>query len=486
VSATNGASASNGTGNTNGRHGKGTKPGRVEVDLEQVIDPGLVAQMQAILAVKTSKYIPHDPWPKQRAFLWLQDEEALYGGAARGGKSDALLMGALQYADTPGYSALLIRRTYADLAQPGGLMDRAYEWLAPTAAQWNGQAKQWEFPVEGSGPPAKLQFGYLDREPDKYRYQGGEYQYIGIDELTQLPWETAYTYLFSRLTRLAGSVIPVRMRAATNPGGFGGIWVRERFIPDPLFPFIRKPPFIPAFLEDNPAVDAAAYLRTLARLDPVEYQRLRYGDWFVIEQGEYFPRESFQFINRWDLPELVADVRGWDKAGTQGGGNLTAGVRIAADLAPRYFVLDFVHGQWGAHKRDKIIRKTAEADGRGTEIWIEKEGGSGGPQSFEISLQQLSGFNVHGENPTANKEARARPFSSQVQGRNVYIVLGPWNSAYLSYVCPFPGGTYKDPVDASSLAFNHVAYKALMAARSRNTGDEDVIEQGLYDYAGYK
>jgi hypothetical protein len=72
--------------------------------------------------------------------------EALYGGAAGGGKSTALLMGALLYVDVPGYSALILRRTYTDLALPGALMDVAHEWLEGSAATWHEMEKTWRFP----------------------------------------------------------------------------------------------------------------------------------------------------------------------------------------------------------------------------------------------------------------------------------------------------------------------------------------------------
>ena len=117
--------------------------------------------------------------------------EALYGGAAGGGKSDALLMAALQYVDVPGYAALLLRRTYADLALPGALMDRAAEWLSGTDAKWNGQEKSWSFP---SG--ATTTFGYMATDADKYRYQSAEFQFIGWDELTQFPSDP-YLYMLS-------------------------------------------------------------------------------------------------------------------------------------------------------------------------------------------------------------------------------------------------------------------------------------------------
>ena len=95
----------------------------------------------------------------------------------------------------PGYTAIILRRTYRDLALPGALMDRSKEWLSGTDARWNEIQHAWTFP---SG--AKLQFGYLEAETDKYRYQGAEFQGIFPDELTQFT-ETQYTYLFSRLRR---------------------------------------------------------------------------------------------------------------------------------------------------------------------------------------------------------------------------------------------------------------------------------------------
>jgi len=98
-------------------------------------------------------------------------------------------MGALQYVDIPGYAALLLRRRFSDLALPGALMLRADEWLRGTDATWNENKRTWTFP---SG--AKLAFGYLEHEADKYRYKSSEFQFIGWDELTQFQ-ESQYTYL---------------------------------------------------------------------------------------------------------------------------------------------------------------------------------------------------------------------------------------------------------------------------------------------------
>ena len=120
----------------------------------------------------------------------LDTEEAFYGGAAGGGKSDCLLMAALQYVDIPDYAAILFRKTYADLTLPGALMDRARDWLSGTDARWKDEEKTWLFP---SG--ASITFGYLENEQDKFRYKSAEFQFCGFDELTQFS-ETQYTYLF--------------------------------------------------------------------------------------------------------------------------------------------------------------------------------------------------------------------------------------------------------------------------------------------------
>jgi hypothetical protein len=221
-------------------------------------------QLERLTTPRLTTYIKHRPTAPQTVFLLYEGREALYGGAAGGGKSDALLMGALQYVDIPGYSALVLRKSYSDLSQPGALIPRAAEWLGGTGAKWNGADHIWRFP---SG--ATLSFGYLETEADKYRYQSAEYQYIGFDELTQFA-ESQYTYLFSRLRRLRGSNLPLRMRSASNPGGFGHDWVKERFITHRE----GRRVFIPAKLDDNPYLDQAEYRSALAELDSVTRAQL--------------------------------------------------------------------------------------------------------------------------------------------------------------------------------------------------------------------
>lgn len=230
----------------------------------------LRARTRALVPIVGVNYVTHTPTPKQAAFLKLDCLEALYGGAAGGGKSDALLMAALEYVHVPGYAALLLRRTYADLALPGAIMSRAKDWLIPKGVPWNDKEKRFTFP---SG--ASLNFGYLDTDADRYRYQGAELQFIGFDELTQFA-EKAYRYLLSRLRRLQGVEVPLRARGASNPGGLGHDWVRRRFV-ETLGDTSRA--FVPASLVDNPFLDQVEYAKALEQLDATTRRQLLEGIW---------------------------------------------------------------------------------------------------------------------------------------------------------------------------------------------------------------
>jgi len=215
-----------------------------------------------------TRWCPHTPHPKQAEFLALTCKEALFGGAGGGGKSDALLMDQLQHVGVPGFSGIIFRKTYADLALAGAIMDRSHAWLKPTRAHWDGIKKQWRFP---SG--ARISFGYLATANDRYRYQGAEFQRISFDELTQFT-ERDYTYLFSRLRAPIGFPVPLAMRAATNPGGLGHAWVKKRFIDEP-----GDRVFVPSLIADNPSLNANEYRASLAELDSVTRAQMEHGSW---------------------------------------------------------------------------------------------------------------------------------------------------------------------------------------------------------------
>lgn len=236
--------------------------------------------------------------PQQALFLLLDCEEAFYGGAAGGGKSAALLMAALQYVDKPGYSALILRRTFPQLSQPGMLIPLSREWLGASDAKWSEQQSQWTFP---SG--AVLRFGHVSDEGSIYNYQGGAYSFVGFDELTQFS-ESMYQYIgFSRVRRdkrLQAAGVPNRVRSTANPGGIGHAWVKKRFIDNPTPGTI----FIPAKVKDNPGLDVEDYVSRLQHLGETLRAQLLDGDWGAFE-GAAFPDfdERIHCIPAFQIPE---------------------------------------------------------------------------------------------------------------------------------------------------------------------------------------
>ena len=406
--------------------------------------------------VLENEYIPHDPTPLQAKFLLSDELEVLFGGAVGGGKSDALLMAALQYVHVTGYAALLLRRSYADLSLPGAIMERSFHWLNHTNAKWKDKEKTWAFP-DG----ATVTFGYLDTEKDKYRYQSSEFQFIGFDELTQFSI-TMYKYLFSRLRRLEGSVIPIRMRSGTNPDGVGLEWVRSHFID--AISRDQSTVFIPAKLEDNPFVDMEEYDKALNKLDATTRERLRHGNWNVQPEGQKFKRGWFEIVD--DFPHDCKQVRFWDMAATdepkskdiKSDPDYTVGCRMG-EKDGVFYVIDIQRERGTPLKIERLIRQTAEIDGVKIKQAIEQEPGSAGVNVIDhYAREVLKGFDFKGVRSTGDKEVRANPLSAAAEKGNVKIVRGEWNSVYLDEICAFPTpGVHDDQVDGSSGAFNRLA-----------------------------
>lgn len=397
----------------------------------------------------TPDYVPHEPYPKQAQFIALDTLEALYGGAAGGGKSDALLMDALQYVHVPGYSALLLRRTFEDLAKPDALIPRSKEWLMQTDAKWNDQRHQWTFP---SG--ATVSFGYLQHEDDKYHYQGAAYQRIGWDELTQFT-ETQYTYLFSRCRRpsdlsanSALAAVPLGIRAASNPGGVGHEWVKTRFKIDREGGHDPLRPFIPARLEDNPSLDAVTYEQSLAVLDLVTRSQLRYGDWDIGAIGNVFDRSWWRYYD--ELPEgkhtgySIVDTAGYDDKTTGDFAVISTVERIGKDLYWR----DVKRGHWFFPELKQLCKDTR--DEYGFPILVEDTPWAKPLiQSLEREISGVIPFKIEGR----SKLARAQAVSPYAEAGNFYLPRGAaWVPDFIEEHGAFPHGAHDDMVDTTSMA----------------------------------
>ena len=131
------------------------------------------------------------PQPRQNDFLCRWENEGLYGGAAGGGKSDAMVMEATRQVHIPHYKGLILRKTYPQLTE---LIDKSlnYYTAAFPGAKYNDSKHTWYFP---SG--ARIVFGSMQHSKDKTNYQGKAYDFIAFDELTHFTFEE-YIYLLSR------------------------------------------------------------------------------------------------------------------------------------------------------------------------------------------------------------------------------------------------------------------------------------------------
>jgi hypothetical protein len=259
----------------------------------------------------------------QTEFLAATEREVLYGGAAGGGKTQALIADPMRYFGNGNFNGLILRRTNDELREIIWKSQELYP-KAFVGAKWQEKKSQWVFP---SG--AKLWMTYLERDEDVLRYQGQAFSYIAFDELTQHPTPFAWNYMRSRL-RTTDPELPIFMRATTNPGGPGHGWVKAMFI-DPAPPnkefdatdldtglplvypdghakageplFSRK--FIPASLYDNPYLsDDGAYEANLLSLPEMQRRQLLEGDWAVADGAAFQEfKLSTHVIEPFEIPE---------------------------------------------------------------------------------------------------------------------------------------------------------------------------------------
>lgn len=422
----------------------------------------------------------------QEAFLRNEANIVIYGGAAGGGKTFALLLECLRWTKKPGFSAVIFRRTSTQVRNAGGLWDTSFTIYPLVGGYPRQSALEWRFP---SG--AKINFAHMEHDNDRFNWQGSQIPLIGFDELTHFSWQQ-FMYMFSRNRSVSG--IPSYIRATTNPDPDSWVrhmiswWIDERTgyaIPErsgrvrwfvieadkviwgdtrqelidkdkerlpKSFSFVASTVFDnKILLERDPG-----YLASLKALSRFEREQLLMGNWNVRPtSGMFFQRKFFEVIDV--LPRNCTFVRYWDRAATKktetNDPDYTVGLKLAKDVNGIFYVCDIVRLQESPLHVQNAIKNTASQDTRMTRIGIEQDPGQAGVSEVDLLLRMLAGYNVKAFKATKDKITRASPVSAQAEAGNIRVLRGHWNEDFFKELENFPEGAHDDIVDSLSGAF---------------------------------
>jgi predicted phage terminase large subunit-like protein len=271
-------------------------------------------------------------------------------------------------------------------------------------------------------------------------------------------WDWLTDDFFSRFADYAGMVMPMTRWHPDDPAG--RLIEREPRVRILRFPAIAETdepnrragePLFP----EHKSLEFLLQRKSLMSLSSWEslYQQNP-----MLPDGNMFKVDKMEIVRA--APKIIKMVRYWDKAGTEGDGAYTCGTKMGRGVDGRFYVLDVVRGQWSTGTRERIILQTAEMDGRDVKVWIEQEPGSGGKESAEATMRNLTGFMVGLDKVTGSKELRADPFATAVECGNVSLVRGDWNREFIEEHRAFPG-KYLDQVDSASGAYAKLAVAGL-------------------------
>lgn len=431
----------------------------------------------------------------QETFLSTSADIAIYGGAAGGGKTLALLLETCRHLDKKGFAAVIFRRTYPEITEPGGLWDESMNIYPSLGGYPKKGDLTWEFPAK-----TKVKFAHMQHEKDREKWQGSQIPLIGFDELTAFTYQQ-FWYMLSRNRSTCG--VRPYIRATTNPEP--DHWVRDlirwyidedtglpiskrqgvirymardgdemRWADTPenlerqgLAP--RSFTFVAARLEDNPALVKAdpQYVSNLKTLPKFDRERLYDGNWNARRRaGDYFQQIWFPVVDVAPAPlsafgiPLYKDVRYWDRAATEKSGantdpDWTVGLKLRK-IENSYSILDVCRFRGRPAKVEASIKNIASNDGPLATQVLEGDPGSAGVAEIDYLIKALSGFDVRTVKASKAKEVRARPVSAQSEAGNVSVVRGPWNAVFFQETELFPTkGIHDDQVDAFSGAFNY-------------------------------
>ncbi len=444
----------------------------------------------------------------QETFLSTSADIAIYGGAAGGGKTYALLLEAVRHTGNPKFGAVIFRRQSIQITQEGGLWDSSFEVYGGIkgAVPKTSPRYHWKFRTG-----ARVGFAHIDGDRDLGKWQGSQIALIGFDELTHFT-KKQFFYMMSR-NRSASGIDPY-IRATCNPDAdswvadFISWWIdrdtgypiSERsgvirymvHINDVISWFdtedegidfakqsgldefmamksVKSVTFIASTLHDNKILmeNDPGYLANLLALTEVEKERLLNGNWKIKPSaGSFFKRTQIGDILTTIPNDIVAICRGWDLAATDEDENkeaaYTAGVLMAKRACGRFLVLDVVNRQLKAGEVRKLIMTTTKADNAKYRKYctvrqrLPQDPGQAGKEQAGSYIEMLAGYSVVTRPESGSKESRAEPMAAQWQQGFFDVMEGEWNEEYFNQLESFPESKFKDMVDAGSSAFGEI------------------------------
>lgn len=424
---------------------------------------------------------------KQEMFLSTEADIAIYGGAAGGGKTYALLLEALRNVGNPGFGAVIFRRNNTQVRNIGGLWDSSEELYMSMGGIPKETTLEWEFP---SG--AQIKFAHLEYDRTVYDWQGSQITLIGFDELTSFSYKQ-FMYMLSRNRSTCG-VAPY-IRCTTNPDpdhwsrdflkwwidsdtglpieertgvlrwfiirGDDTIWSDTKKYLELEYPksLPKSCTFIPASVHDNKILLDAnpQYLSNLEALTKVDRERLLHGNWNIRETaGMFFRRDMFDIIDK-PYSTIIKQIRYWDRAATEEAvaskkTSFTAGLKLGMDKNKVIYFLDLEKFRGSPLEVSQRIQDTAKRDGEECKIGIEQDPGQAGKAEALTHVRNLAGYNVRVNAVHEAKGVRAKPLSCQAEARNIKLIRASWNDDLLRTYENFDGSKecMADEVDAGS------------------------------------
>lgn len=435
----------------------------------------------------------------QEAFLGSSADIAIYGGAAGGGKTWALLLEPLRHVGNSEFGCTVFRRNTVQIRNEGGLWDESEKLYPLIGANPKSHVLEWGFPTG-----AKVSFAHLEHDKTVLSYQGSQIPLICFDELTHFSAKQ-FWYMLSRNRSMSG--VRPYVRATCNPDADSwvaqfiswwidqetGLAIPERsgviryFIrvgetiiwadsPDDLASHTMQdehgedvpiPPksvtFIASKLTDNKALMEAdpGYKANLLALSRVDRERLLGGNWKIRPSaGLYFQREWVEVVDA--LPAGLSKARGWDLAATEDTGendpDWTTGTGIGEDGRGTYYVFDHKYERLSPLGVERLVKNTATQDGYDTIVSLPQDPAQAGKAQKANYVRLLKGFNVRAKPVTGDKVTRFSGFSAQAEAGNVKVLRGQWNERWFSELENFPPETgHDDDADSTAQAFNELA-----------------------------